>query len=448
MKQHLLVGLAWAAALTSPAASLPEPITLISSSKQFIVRGFRYPQKTEPVPRNSDWLLLEPAPLVVACERVKQAVELELGAGGAWHGRIQVELQPLQFDKEEIVCTATHSPEGWAYRIEMPDQVEASQLIRALVGALLTESANRGARERAVELPPWLIPGLAAHLRAGPLSSFVLEADRPVMRQRVGQEALDPVRARLQATAPLTVDQLNWPEPGPDHGGGAELYADCAHLLVRELLRLHGGRDCLRSFLRLLPEHLNWQLAFFRAFTPHFQRMMELEKWWSMVLVQFTGRHPGKALEAAEAWRQLEAILYTPVQVRLKRTELPHTSYESLDGLLRDWEYPRLRPVFEHKVAALLALRAQAPPEVASLVEEYRRLLETHLTESAHAARDSSKFRFLYPGVVASTARSLKPLETRRHQLQPPPGPAASTARVSTTNAPPLAPSPSPTAPP
>ena len=150
-------------------------------------------------------------------------------------------LHPVQVDNQPILIRAIRSPAGWNYHVDMPDEVDAPRLARALVEVLLCEYANRQAGERAVEFPPWLVPGLAAYLQSGPLDALVLSPNRPLQRVQVQKDPLAAVKARLQTNALLTVDQLNWPAADQFEAGRAAQYEASAHLLVRELLRLRGG---------------------------------------------------------------------------------------------------------------------------------------------------------------------------------------------------------------
>ena len=72
-------------------------------------------------------------------------------------------------------------------------------------------------------------------------------------------------------------------------------------LLVGELLRLPDGRSCLQTMLARLPQHRNWQFAFLEAFHTHFERPLDVEKWWALSLTQANGRFAGQAWSLAES---------------------------------------------------------------------------------------------------------------------------------------------------
>lgn len=415
-------GLGWlaGAATSSPAGVIPEPVVLTSSSKQFVVRGLHHPAGTGVSASGSTLVILDPTTLIVTCERVRQSLQQELGLRGEWKGRIEVEIHPIQHDREEIVVISRPTTSGCNYLVLTPDEVDGPCLLRTLVGLLLAEYSSRGARERSVELPPWLAPGVAGQLETASLSSLILERGQAVVRDRGAQESLTGLRSRLRAGRVLSADRLNWPEPEDFEGDKAESYQASAQLFVRELLRLSRGRDNLRRMLELLPQHLNWQLAFLSAFGAHFSRMVEVEKWWSMAIVHFTGQSPSPPLAAPAVWQRLNQILFTPVQVRLSKADLPHASYESLQGLVRDLPLAQQQGLLRQKTAHLRGLLRQAPPALVPLLEAYGQTLENHLRDSERTVRDTGSrtvqplsFRVLQSDTVARLDR----LDAKRVQL-------------------------------
>lgn len=374
------------------AVSLPaaEPVLITSSSKQISVRGVLLGSVVDSTrgvtvgrvvdtPSGSSLVLLDPAYLTVAAEIIRQTLQQELGWRGSWQGSIYIELHPMQREKENIFISSTRSPSGWSYRIDLPDEVAASRLVRTLVEVFLLEFAQRQAGERAVELPPWLACGLSAHLLAGPLAAVVLHPNRGLAQNRIKSDSLFAVRRSLLGAPALTFDQLNWPGDEQREGPVAEHYEACAHLFVRELLRLRGGPDCLRELLSLLPQHLNWQTAFFGAFSAHFQRLLDVEKWWSLVLVGFTGRDTTQGWSVAESLQRLDEALYTSVQVRLEKDEIPHNSEVSLQTVLAEWSYDQQLPMLRKKLVQLDQMRLHLAPEIVKLGGDYRSVLEGYM---------------------------------------------------------------------
>ena len=91
----------------------------------------------------------------------------------------------------------------------------------------------------------------------------------------------------------MTFEELSWPTAANSTGAAGEFYGDSAQLFVDELLSLPDGRACLRAMVAELPRY-NWQFAFLHAFGAYFQRPLDVEKWWALQVVQFTGHDLGQ----------------------------------------------------------------------------------------------------------------------------------------------------------
>src|SRR5262249_24589527 len=110
---------------------------------------------------------------------------------------------------------------------------------------------------------------------------------------RPNTRRMNPVAGAIQtfrSGSPLTFDQLSWPTEEQLSGSGQSVYASSAQLFVSQLLHLKRGPQAFQAMLTKLPDYLNWQLAFLDAFHAHFQNALDVEKWWALEMVQFTGR--------------------------------------------------------------------------------------------------------------------------------------------------------------
>jgi hypothetical protein len=224
-------------------------------------------------------------------------------------------------------------------------------------------------------------------------------------------EAGEKLRELVQREGALTFDQLNWLEWEEDDRQTAATYRHSAHLFVRELLRLRGGADCISTMLAALPEHLNWQTAFLRAFTPHFQRMLDVEKWWALNLVQWRTRDSVLAWSAAEASTKLAEILFAPVQVPTAPGEPPRISAVPLQTVVRDWPMEEQLALLNARLAQLQTARLRWPGPFATLAESYRLTIEKYL-QSRGARADA-------PGrsAVQRAVSELDTLDAQRAQL-------------------------------
>lgn len=386
----------WAILLTvfGHAALAAEQMIITSASKQFIVRGV--PQRSMLAGSGGeDVVFLEPQLLAVACERVRQTLARELGWGDRWRGTIYVNIQPLQSDNAWPNLRPFRTRDGWRYRLDVPDEIERRRLLEVIVETLLIEFANRSASNELADLPPWLTEGLTAHLMQGSLAGMALQArslreisSQPELRVARTSRHGDidrSLRQRVQEKGALSVDQLNWPDFDESDTASADAYRYSAHLFVRELLRLRGGPDCICAMLAMLPEHLNWQTAFLRGFEPHFRRMLDAEKWWSLTLTQLKTHESSIVWSTAEAELKLEQILATPMQVHSARDQVPQVAALTLQTVINDWDFEQQLPLLRTKVAQLQAARIRLPAELALLGDSYRAVIEAYLRSRAGA---------------------------------------------------------------
>jgi hypothetical protein len=361
-----------------------EPMILTSASKQFIIRG--KPQRSAfATSAKDDQIYLNPAVLVMSCERIKEAVTRELNWIEPWHGSIFVDVHPLRFDNERPELLAFRTTEGWRYRLEMPDQISRTRLIESIVEALLVEFANRAAPEQSVELPPWLPEGLAAHLMEGALSGLALQPNAINVRHNPRNDPVAPLRAKILEHGALSVDQLNWPEFDWDDRRAAEAYHHSAHLFVRELVKLPGGPDLISAMLAFLPQHLNWQSAFLRGFDAHFHRLLDVEKWWALQLARLKTHDTKIVWSVSEAQQRLEEVLYTPMEVRLSPNELPHVTPVALQTVINDWDFQQQVPLLRKKIVQLSLMRMRLPGELGSVSDSYRSVIEKYLQGRSQA---------------------------------------------------------------
>ena len=360
------------------AAMAAEPMIMSSASKQFIVRG--RPQ-TSVFARNAntDLVYIDPALLVVTCERVKQTVARELGWGKTWRGTIFVDVRSMKFDNQEPRLVPFRATDGWRYRLEVPDEISRRRLVESIVEALLIEFADRGATDYSVELPPWLVEGFAAHLMSGDLADLALQPNAMNVRHRAHNDPVAPLRERVQATGAISIDQLNWADFDQSDPQRAEAYRFSSHLFVRELLRLRGGPDAMSAMLAMLPEHLNWQTAFLRGFEPHFRRMVDVEKWWALSIVQLKTRESSVHWSAVEAQRKVEDILLTPVQAPLAGDVSPQVKPVTLQTVVSDWDFKQQQPLLQTKLGQLQLARVRLTPEMVAVVDGYRAAIGKYL---------------------------------------------------------------------
>jgi hypothetical protein len=373
-----------------------------SRSGQFVVAGI------PAVPRflsftftnSADWVRLDPAALAVTCERIKEAVLGEIEMADYWQSTINVRIFPVRDDNESVQFTTVRYRDGWGYELEMPDWIMRARLVTAVSQAVLTEIANRKARDRAAELPAWLVQGMAAHLIGNNRDALILEPTMRTVKRHAFNEAVAPIREALRNRSALSLDQLSWPQDVAD-----PLYAHCAHLFIHELLHMRGGRRYMAEMVARMAENYNWQTTFLAAFRPHFRALIDVDKWWALTVAHLTGRDPMSLLPLDQALSNLEQALMTSMHVRGTNSVLPGTAEVKLQTMIAERDDNRIAPLLVQKVSQLQALRLRSPAEALGMIDGYMLALQTHLKKRANAAE---------------TIRRLNELDAKRTTLSPP----------------------------
>ena len=365
----------------------------VSMSRQFVIREADNPN-ARPVPLGTDttvrYIRVDPSLLAVSCERIKHAVLTEFGASDNWRDRIFIDLRHARTLDDEVIIASEPLERGWDYHVSLPDTIADSRLITSVIDALVLEMANRNAKGRTAEIPAWLGYGVAEDVIRSTQTELVLEPAKSSITgvpfglfapAGVMTNALALAHANLQAAPPLTIDQLSWPDEARLDGPDGETYRSSAQLFVHELLQLRGGSAAMRSFIGELPEHLNWQLSFLHAFRADFATQLELEKWWALRLVDFTGRDLIQAWNAEVSWQKLNDIVRPVVEVRARATDLPSREEVSLQTIIEKWDVSRQFGFFQEKSKQLYVLRSRVSQELAKLTDDYRRTIDVYLSK-------------------------------------------------------------------
>jgi hypothetical protein len=421
----------WLLANAYSQVASPAPSSVRSRSGQFIVYGCGQsstPPSTKSLSANSSLVRLEPTLLTISCERIKQALLWRLGATDQWRGKVYLLLHPAQNPDEIILVTSSKFADGWAYRVELPDALEPERLVRALVRVLLVEWANRNAAERSVEIPLWLSEGLSEEMLATSAIDLVLQPPeaaaaglplRRTMREERRANPLARASEQLRTRSPLTLEELSWPEEEQLTGDAAEAYRSSAQLFVHELLRLKDGRACLCTMLGELAQYLNWQTAFLHTFGAHFERQLDLEKWWALQVVHFTGHQLAQNRSGEDSLRRLDDALRTPVQVPVPSDAPPQHAEVRLQTVIQEWDYARQRQVLQTKIQQLQMLRLRVAQPVLMLADNYLQVLQSYLrrTEKWRFATAANTARPAVRRMIEQTVKQLDALDARREML-------------------------------
>ena len=414
--------------------SLPAQTTLAnasgimrSASGQFIIidrRGALTSQRRTATDSDPKLLELEPALLVVSCERIKQALCTDLDAPRDWSARVNITLRAggdITIAKERVGRT-------WSYRLEVPQLVDRTRFIRSIVRVVLQEMADRNPGNHDAEIPSWLSEGFTQHLLASRDAELIL----PPPGNKLGgmtvgpttilirdPDPLETARRILHSASPPTIEQLSWPDPNTLDSDEGEVFRRSAQLFVSELMKLKGGKANLRATLAGLNSCYNWQTAFLRSFSSQFPNVLALEKWWALQVSYFVGRDNHQFWTHGESASKLDELLRARVAIRIAAGAMPSRSDVSLQVVIREWDTIRQNITLREKLRDLELARIRVAPEYMRLVDEYRVTLADYLTK-----REKSGATFLgvrtsasTQEVVQRTARALDDLDTKRALL-------------------------------
>jgi hypothetical protein len=406
---------------------------VLSTSGQFVIRA---PSSAGPAANalalapDRNLVRLEPAFVSVSCERIKQALFRDVGPNASWQGRIYVEVRPARAAGQRVTITSERFRNGWQYQVQFPDTVERDRYTRAMVQVLLLEVANRGSSGRLAEIPVWLTQGLTQRLLASKDIALIVPPPRETVNglsfsaTRVTERLDDPVghaRQQLHGQAPLTFDQLSWQVEDELSGPATELYRTSAQLFVGELLRFRDGRACLTAMLARLPRYHNWQLAFLEAFHSHFERLLDVEKWWALCCVQSPAKELAPTLPAeGPTWYDLDQALLTTAPDGPGTGSSSGRTDVALQTIIREWDRVEQFHTLSGKVQELGLLRPRLSPDLALLVQEYCQAIGIYL-QTPHWNRMRTvlgpKAR-LSPAAQDALER-LDALDARREALRP-----------------------------
>ena len=439
--QRLFTAGALLAALSLNGQTAPAEVTPTRSvSGQFVITGTAGSRlaATPAVATNADFIRLEPAPLAVSAERIREALHRELNPE-SWglnpvtppRAKIYLVLHQAQTTDETVTVVSRHSANGWDYQVRLPDVVPRTRFVRAVTGVLLLENANRDDRERSAEIPAWLIDGLSEKLLAAEGPKIVLSPPARLVTGRADSrtlatiQGLDPLagpRRMLRGQTPLTFAQLSWPTATQLAGADGGVYRASAQLFVEQLLGLPAGPAHLRTLLASLPDFYNWQTAFQSAFRENFRRPLDVEKWWALQVVSFMSRDPGPAWTPEVSRDKLAEILRVPVEMRLASNALPTHTEISFQAVLRNFDRSQQAAILLPKLRDLEMSQLRMAPQFAVLASGYREVLTDYLEPGKrarpplhlgkHPPRAPSK------SAVTGTVKKLDALDAQRRAAE------------------------------
>ena len=392
----------WLEAAATDGPGFPHQPTIYSRSGQFVIhsRQFTTPTLRQPLgATNRAYVVIQPDALAVAAERVKQRLLGELTVPDRWRSRIHLLIVKGDQVAAPPIPMAALFSDGWQYSLRVPERVEAGVLVRALVEVLLMEIANRYPGSHPPEIPRWLADGLAGLMLTEVGPDLVPQSNDLLDRLANGWGQLrantrvgryfgrdTELRNFLQQHPPLTFNDLTLPLPEALAGNQRNVFEACSQLLVQELLRLPNGRALCWEMLARLTQSFNWQTAFMRTYGRYFPQMVDVEKWWAVTLLQFSGREAANDWSRAATLQELDQVLGVPVAVRPSRDAAPENAVVPIQRAVAELPLPQQARLLRTKIGQLEMLQANAAPELVPLVTGYLVALQEYLAERTGAS--------------------------------------------------------------
>lgn len=404
----------------------PEPVTVQSRSGLFTIRGPEVPWESL---YNNNFvgdrpLKIDPRLLAVSCEQIKESLLTELGysirrqilAGNHSFGLAKIFIVLHKGTDQTVDVSSVPSASGPAYRLDLPNEMFTSRLVEAVTEVLLLDLTNQHNNGQLASLPHWFVNGMVGYLQATGLENLPLEANLPITKIKVRENPVAQIHARMQDRLPLTFDQLSWPEKLSKEEQA--LFEDSATLLVSGLLHLKNGPTALRQMVDTLPNYKNWQFAFLDAFRSDFTALVDVEKWWSLTLVDFTGRDPARIWSKEDSLKQLDATLKIPALIQTATNTMPQRTELTVQKVISDWDFTRQEKTVRKLIGQMRMLRLRVPTEMVPLVDEYRVALEKYLIERSQTGVVRSKFAPTAPALKKSMCKELDRIDDERAAMR------------------------------
>jgi len=107
---------------------------------------------------------------------------------------------------------------------------------------------------------------------------------------------------------------------------------------------------------------------------------LDVEKWWALQLVHFTGRDVlSQTWAFEESWQKLDQTVHASVEIHAGTNELPLHATVSLQDVIRDWDSPRQARCLEGKIRELELLRPRLGQEFVGFLDSYGQALRNYL---------------------------------------------------------------------
>lgn len=432
----VLAVLAWGSPGEAASNGLPitVPVSARSVSGQFLVHGRG---STLPAPASqirsvgtNQMVRLRPDLLAVTAERVKRGVEHQLGTTDPWKGLVHLQLRANAEVPGPMAIQARPFREGWQFNVMVPEEIGWDRLVRGLTEVVLLERANRAnASEECTLVPLWLTTGLNRLILGEFGRDLVTESGTSINRSELRPDLLRDVRAALDGREPMTFTEIGLASAADleDPSRYAWFEASAA-LFTRELIREDSGKAALANFVRFLPDTLNWQTSFLRAYRNRFSTLLDVEKWWAVASTETLATDHRQHWSRDRVLARLAEVFVETADIRPETNQPAVRQTVPLRELIVEWDFNSQRDVVQRKVSQLRALKLRSPADLVPLVGDSTQVLEEYLAVRgrnvpSNPSKGSPEVRGTM--VAQTTARKLAALEGRmdNERKNPPPIP-------------------------
>jgi hypothetical protein len=116
-----------------------------------------------------------------------------------------------------------------------------------------------------------------------------------------------------------------------------------------------------------------------RAFNPLFERTLDVEKWWALYWLNFTGGDTSFMWPLAQSWQQLDEAIHPSIQIGSALNQPAGHAAVTLQRIIQEWEAQKQVEVLENKLSEVGLMRLRLDPRVRPIADEYRQILRAYL---------------------------------------------------------------------
>jgi len=419
----LLLCLAWMGWHPVQAESLQ------SRSGQFVISwvdDLRSTPSLNVLEKNRGMVALTPELIALTAEQVKTGILQALGVQDSWRNKIRITFGTVHRNKEPFITMPTRYASGWGFRILLQPKINEEVWLRNLVHVILLEIVNRPSPEQMCQPPDWLIEGMREYVVHASLVDHSLTVEDMVsvgkVDNRLGKTVPSFIRREstfaaqqfLRNQNPLTAEQIF---AGEREWVRTPHFRHCAHLMFRELTLVENGQRSMQRFIELLPQYLNWQTAFHRAYVDSFPNMLNLEKWWAVLTASVTQFNEKRRWNMERSLEELGRLLNPQAKVAATSEDLPQWQTFAFKDILANWSKEQREAQIRRLTQQLQVLKQNTVFEMVPLLDAYLELLqsfENQMSEAGYEPEKRGQLILRESQIIKRTIRKLDNLERRR----------------------------------